>query len=112
MAITSTRHRGANVSESSNVWLLSGPGPRPPFAEVAHHLWGGVDFDSDGNSETPADVNWTELTLIRRPNHDERVDIDPVSEDPLVLKISSATPGLARRAADFLTRSCGGSLSR
>jgi hypothetical protein len=79
---------------------------------LAHHLWGGVDFDSDGNSETPADVNWTELTLTRRPHNDERVDIDPVSEDPLVLKISSATPGLARRTAEFLTRLCGGSMSR
>jgi hypothetical protein len=100
------------MSEGREVWLLSGPGPRPPFAEVAQHLWGGVDFDSDGNSETPADVTWTELTVIRRPKYDERVDIDPLSEDPLVLRIASETPGLARRAAEFLARSCGGTLDR
>jgi hypothetical protein len=100
------------MSESKEVWLLSGPGPQPPFAEVAHHLWGEIDFDSDGNSERPADVNWTELTLTRRPKYDQRVDIDPISEVPLVLKIASETPGLARRAAEFLARSCGGTLKR
>jgi len=98
------------MSEGRELCLLSGPGPRPPFAEVAHHLWGGADFDSDGNSETPADVTWTELTLVRRPLYDERVDIDPVSVDPLVLRITSETPGLARRVAEFLARSCGGTL--
>lgn len=93
-------------------WSLSGPGPRPPFADVAHHLWGRIAFDSDGNSEGPADSNWTELTLIRRPECDERVDVTPVGADPLVLRISSSTPGLARRAAEFLARSCGGRLKR
>ena len=93
-------------------WFLTGPGPRPPFSEVAYELWGRVDFDSDGNSETPGDPNWTELTVIRRPSYDQRVDIDPVLEAPLVLKISSGTPGLARRAAEFLVRSCGGTLTR
>jgi hypothetical protein len=90
------------------VRLISNPGPRPPFRELAHYLWGEVDFDSDGNADV--DPNWTELTLTRRPNYDERVDIDPVSENPLVLKIISSTPGLAQKTAEYLVKICGGEL--
>ena|SRR2546430_165695 len=97
--------------DSEEVWLLSNPGRRPPFEEVARHLWGDADFDSDGNADTHYST-WTELTVTRRPDYDERVDIDPVSDDPLVLKIHSSTPGLARRAAEFLAHSCGGVLTR
>lgn len=96
--------------KTEETWLLSNPGMRPAFWEVARHLWGDADFDSDGNADTHP--NWTELTVTRRPDYDERVDIDPISEDPLVLKISSSTPGLARKAAEYLARSCGGVLTR
>ena len=90
-----------------NVLFLVNPGPRPPFASVAKHLWGsGVDFDSDGNSSTLGDTSWTELTIQRRPNYDERVDIDPISEDPLVLKLVSSSAGLVERTADYLARHC------
>ena len=78
-------------------------GPRPPFPEVAEHLWGvGVDFDSDGDSTSPNDPQWKELTVERRMPPGERVDIDPVSEVPLVLKIVASSDVLARRAAEFL----------
>ena len=78
-------------------------GPRPAIAEVAEHLWGaGVDFDSDGDSASPDDRHWTELTLERRVPPAERVDIDPVSETPLVLKVVSSSPMLAQRTAAFL----------
>lgn len=78
-------------------------GARPPFAAVAEHLWGpGVDFDSDGNSATSDDRNWTELTVILRKTPSERVDIDPVSDRPLVLKVVSESRELALRAATFL----------
>lgn len=84
-------------------------GPRPPFALVAHQLWGAdVDFDSDGNSLTPHDTNWTELTVIRRPAGDERVDIDPVCDTPLTLRVVATTPELATRAAAFLAGSSNG----
>lgn len=96
--------------KKEEVWLLSNPGTRPAFWDVAFHLWGQVDFDSDGNADTHP--NWTELTVIRRPAYDERVDIDPISDDPLILKIRSSTPGLAQRAAEFLAHSCGGFLTR
>ena len=78
-------------------------GPRPPCARVAEHLWGvGVDFDSDGDSTSATDPNWTELTVERRQEPRERVDIDLVSEQPLVLKVVGSSVSLTRRAAEFL----------
>lgn len=80
---------------------------RPRFKDIAHFLWGeGVDLDSDGNSETPDDRNWTELTLINRNDGSERIDIDPVSYDPLILKIVGHK-GMVSRVAVFLSEACG-----
>ena len=46
---------------------LSSPGKRPPFYELAQHLWGvGCDVDSDGNSSNPDATDWTELTIRLR----------------------------------------------
>lgn len=83
-------------------FFVVNPGPRPPFAFIAEALWGAVDFDSDGDSRYPGDTAWTELTIQRRPRCNERVDIDPVSESPLVLKVSASSPDLAERAARLL----------
>jgi hypothetical protein len=78
-------------------------GPRPSFSEVAEDLWGGgVEFDSDGNSTAPDDAHWTELIIQRRQPPLERVDIDPVSDSPLVLRIVASSDLLAQRAAEFL----------
>ena len=96
---------------SESALYLVRPGPRPPFVLVAHHLWGDADIDSDGNSSTPDDTECTELTLIRRPDNDERVDIDLASESPLVLKIHSESLTLAKRTADFLAQHTGGTVS-
>jgi hypothetical protein len=91
---------------------IRNPGPRPRFSTVAEHLWGpGVDFDSDGNSRTPDDREWTELTVTRRPMEAERVDVDPVSVMPLTLKVVSASRDLALRAAQFLATATGGTLA-
>lgn len=96
-----------------DVWILTNPGARPPYPDMAYFLWGDVDFDSDGNSFAgPNDPNWTELTIIRRPDHEERVEIDPISDSPLILKIRSSTPNLAHKAAEFLQRVCGGTLTQ
>jgi hypothetical protein len=78
------------------------PGPRPPFGQVAANLWGDAPFDSDGNSESPGDSSWTELTIALRPDCKQRVDIDPACESPLVLKIVSSSLPLAEQAARFL----------
>ncbi len=101
-------------------FLLTAPGPRPPYFEVAKHLWGSdCDYDSDGNSDHPEARDWTELTLSLRSDRlqqdrspAERVDVDPVGDgEPLVLAIVSDHYGLARRAAEFLFRKAGGELT-
>ena len=101
-------------------YFLVDPGPRPPYWEVAYHLWGhGCDFDSDGNSEPdPATVEWTELTLELRSEKDQRIDIDPILDEdfapllPLVLMITSEVSELAEKTALFLHNHCGGRLTR
>jgi hypothetical protein len=78
---------------------------RPPFSCLAYFLWGSnADFDSDGNSSTPTDSTWTELTLKNRASPDERIDIDPdpVSDDLLILEIKGSSAVLAARAAYYL----------
>lgn len=90
---------------------LAGLGPRPPFWQVAFELWGDRDFDSDGDALTPDDDAWMCLTLRLRPDGTERIDIDPVSLDPLVLEVRGASEALVRQAASYLVRAAGGSVS-
>jgi hypothetical protein len=91
---------------------LIGPGPRPPYYQVAHELWGDRDFDSDGDSNSPDANDWTELTISLRPDCVERIDIDPFgSTGGLVLCIKSASEDLVRRAARFLAERSGGTLT-
>ncbi len=90
-------------------FLVEVGGPRPPYGRIAEHLWGrDVDIDSDGDSQTPEDTNWTELTLTRRPAYVERIEIDPVERTPLTLQVVSASRPLAHRAAVFLAQATGG----
>jgi hypothetical protein len=92
-----------------NALFLVNPGPRPPFGLVADHLWGaGADVDTDGNSSSPSDTNWTELTVQLRPDTGDlnRVDVDPASELPLVLKVVSSSAELAERVAEYLANYC------
>jgi len=90
-----------------SVLFVVHPGPRPPIVRVAEHLWGvGVDFDSDGNSSQPNDTLWTELTLQRRPSYDQRVDVDPTSQDPLVLRVASDDAILTYKVANYLAEYC------
>jgi hypothetical protein len=92
---------------------LSAPGPRPFFGDVAEHLWGpGCDIDSDGNADEALLDGWTELTLILRPDYEQRVDIEPLDDrEPLVLAICSEQEELARQAANFLQSVSGGVLT-
>ncbi|OZB57934.1 MAG: hypothetical protein B7X39_20365 [Lysobacterales bacterium 14-68-21] len=90
---------------------VKAPGIRPPYYLVAELLWGaGCDFDSDGNSHTPEDGEWTELSLVLRSDVGQRVDIDPVSTEPLVLGVRSTHESLASQAARFLALHTGGAL--
>lgn len=98
--------------ETQTVFYVVRPGPRPPFGRVAEKLWGTADFDSDGNSRSPSDTSWTELTIELRPECAQRVDVDCVSKEPLVLKVVSSSPVLAERAARYLAVSTQGEFSR
>ena len=85
--------------------LVEVSGPRPPFGAVIDHLWDvGADVDSDGDSRTPHDRDWTELRVAKRPECSEVVEVSPVSESPMVLKVASDTKDLAERAAKFIAR--------
>jgi len=97
------------MEEEFSLYLIA-PGSRPPFPAVARYLWGKDDFDSDGNSRHPNDDQWTELTIICRSTNSERLDIDPVSENPLVLKISSTSSSLVQKIAQLLVASSGGTI--
>jgi hypothetical protein len=92
-----------------SIFFLVNPGPRPPFGRVVEDLWGfNSSVDTDGNSSDPTDTNWTELTARLRtdPNGVSRIDVDPVSETPLVLKVVGSSPLLAERVAGFLAHHC------
>ncbi len=92
------------------VLYLVNPGPRPAYYKIADHLWGpAANIDSDGNSETPEDNAWTELTLtLRSGGNDQMVNIDPVAESPLVLAVRSPSELLAKKAMEFLSSFSGG----
>ena len=97
---------------SDHVLYLRNPGPRPAYYFLAEHLWGvGCNIDSDGNSDTPEDNGWTELSLFLRGAPSlEQVDIDPISESPLVLKIQSPSQVLCERVAQYLANTAGGTI--
>jgi hypothetical protein len=89
------------------------PGLRPPFLQVAEHLWGaGCNIDSDGNSDTPDDRQWTELTVILRSDPRQRVDVDLISNDPLILAVRSSHQSLCQMAAEFIAVVSGGEVRR
>ena len=78
-------------------------GSMPPYYEVAYALWGrGVDFDSDGDSNNPESTAWREFAVIRRPENQERVDIDPLPNDVDTLNIRASSPDLLDRACAYL----------
>ena len=89
---------------SQTVVYLVAPGERPPFGQVADHLWGAkANVDSDGNSRTPDDTQWTELSLFLRGADEAEVHVDPVAISPLTLQIWSSNAYLVERAARFLS---------
>ena len=60
-------------------------GPRSPYQRYVSYLWGeDSDCDTDGNSSSPSDREWTELTIINRKNNTGRVDVDSEQNSPLI----------------------------
>ena len=92
---------------------ISNPGPRPPYYLVAEHLWGvGCNIDSDGNSRTPEDTEWTELTISLRASEAATIEVDPIGTAPLVLAVRSRDKELCQRVAQFLVSRSGGTLNQ
>jgi len=95
------------------VALIKQPGPRPAYYLVAEHLWGSdCNIDSDGDSQTPEDTQWTELSLSLRGTSSSHIEIDPVSIEPLVLAVRSSQESLCQQAARFIIAHSGGALER
>jgi len=75
-------------------------------------LWGQQhDYDSDGDCGLAADGTWTELTLDSRELENECVDVDPVCDNPLTLKVKSDKLHLAVRTAYFLALTTDGTVA-
>ena len=86
--------------------------PRPPFGAVAFFLWGEyANYDSDGDANVPSSTFWTELTLANRQTDFERVDIDPTSLSPLILKVESDNKDMAIKVAYFVAIMSKGTVS-
>jgi uncharacterized protein (DUF58 family) len=98
---------------NEHVLYVRNPGPRPAFCLVAEHLWGvGCNFDSEGNSRTPLDTEWVELYVaLRGTGMAELVQIEAVSESPLVLAVRSSRQDLCTRAAEYLASKTGGKIA-
>ncbi len=83
--------------------LVEVHGPRPDFRTVISFLWSDFhNVDSDGNSFDPASREWTMLYLCSREFDDESVTVEPASEEPLRLQVSSSTPYFAKAVAYFI----------
>ena len=90
------------------------PGDRPEFGLIQEFVWedgGSIDTDTDGNAYPRNSTNWTELTVETRDDRRERIDVDPIHDRPLILKIRSAKEYLAARAAYALAVYTGGGVS-
>ena len=113
-AVTSLTLRGCNdpvgPTPHSAILYLVEPGPRPPYYLIADLVWGeGANIDSDGDSTTPADTQWTELSMQLRDRMPEAViHVDPISHQPLILQIHSSDGSLTQQVASFLCQQSGG----
>ncbi len=78
-------------------------GELPEFTKIAENLWGpDTDYDSDGDAINPKSISWSELTLIRRSDESQRIDIDPVNQNPKHLVVRSVSLELVQRVISYL----------
>lgn len=95
-------------SSEIRIYVLA-KGERPDYRQVIAFLWSeDQDVDYDGDSYPASSRTWTELTLITRNEREERVDVDPCSDNPLVLQVRSEKRSLAARVAYLLAKRTGG----
>src|SRR5579864_1148976 len=94
----------AAAKQYMHVFYFTAPYERPRFDLIKQFVWVNgehIDTDTDGNSFRPDSTDWTELTVETR-DYQERFDVDPVQDDPLILKIRSEERYLAARVAYVL----------
>jgi hypothetical protein len=78
-------------------------GPRPEARAIGVVAWeGSTEVHIDGDFENPTDESWSRLTVVRADDPDRRIEIEPVSLEPLVLRISSDEKKCADRVAFFI----------
>ena len=78
-------------------------GPRPDAGSISIVAWGGpTEVHLAGDFESPTDESWTRLSVVRADNPARRVDIEPVSREPLVLRVSSNEKKCADRVAFYI----------
>jgi hypothetical protein len=87
-------------------------GPRPDFRLVLAFVWGdAMDCNTDGNSQHPADREWTELYAQNRCRPDEVFDVVAASDDPLILQVDSPLEWLRTAVAYLRAEASAGSVS-
>lgn len=80
-------------------------GLRPDFRLVVTFLWGDFhNVDTEGNSYNPASREWTWLYCQNRECEQEIFEIEPCSEQPLILQVHSELSELAARVTWFLAK--------
>lgn len=85
---------------------------RPDYRVMISLLWGDFEeVDTDGEGVNPAERDWTDLSVIRRSDDAQRIDIISVHREPLVLEISSPHPAIPPVIAYFLVHETGASWS-
>ncbi|WP_338762278.1 hypothetical protein WAF17_17295 [Bernardetia sp. ABR2-2B] len=84
---------------------------RPDFRLVITWLWNDLqNVDTEGNSYNPASKEWTELYIVNRENKNEKIDIYPITENPLLLEISATTKELSYKLVYFLSEQTEGDI--
>ena len=85
---------------------------RPDFRVFASYFFGEDlhSYDSEGDSFPVTSKKWTELYMGSRQESNLNFEICAISENPLVLVVSSKEPENAYRIAYFLARETNGEI--
>ena len=83
--------------------LVECRGPRPPADGVVIVASSrAAKYELAGEHELQGDSQWSRLSLALSTDSRQRVEIEPVSTDPLVLRITSGDSKQANEIAFFL----------
>ena len=75
----------------------------PSLNRMIAQLFGvGACVDTDGDSKSADDQEWTDMTIQRRDGARERVDVVRIAESPRTFRIRASTEELAERASAVL----------